>query len=429
MNTPKDKHPSKSQSYDASNNQEGAEKSTNGSGSAPIQNAVLKLQRNDNKAICSQLHQHKQRSPSEESSTSTQLLGGKYSLKQRIDVKRCDLKWAQQLVTEHHYLHRPIHPLSIPFAYSISLDDVVVGTIIMAIPHFTKKKGLFGYEDLPTKWQVLQIARLWIDPKYQIKQSNGHASNIASCAIAKVLKRVNHDWLEHHPPKYLDQPYKIKLIISYADTSVGHQGTIYRAANFQKWGETTNNRPRHGNFKGSKEPKILYIYRLNRKSKPLTSTPKVLLGGEDNSPLSTIAHTRFASEAVGLPKAIDSSSVNKEISIPCLVKQPKQTEVKGVIKEDKGDRFVVDVDGERISVSKLFVYPDFSKTVGQIEKNPRKSTTPSKENPRKSRRKKDRETERYIIALLLRKVRSTRRLTITTQRTVRSELNTFLKSL
>ena len=78
----------------------------------------------------------------------------------------------------------------------------------------------------------------------------------------------------------------------------------------------------------------------------------------------------------------------QELSIPCIVKQPKQLEVKGVIKKDEGDRFLVEVDGKEISVSKLFVYPDFSKTVGQIENNPRKSTTPSKENPRKTRRKK-----------------------------------------
>ncbi|AFZ38286.1 hypothetical protein Sta7437_4854 (plasmid) [Stanieria cyanosphaera PCC 7437] len=304
--------------------------------------------------------------------TCPQLLGGKSSLKQRISVERCGLKWAQQLVTKHHYLHRPIHPRSLPFAYSISLDDEIVGTIIMATPHFTKKKGLFGYDGLPTKWQVLQIARLWIDPKYQHPQSNGHASNIASCAIAKVLKRVNDDWLEHHPPKYLDQPFNIELVISYADTSVGHQGTIYRAANFQRWGETTNNRPRHGLSKGSKEPKILYIYRFKQKSKSSIKNSKVLLGGDKNSPIQ---------EDKKRP------SPSQEISIPCLIKQPKQPELKGVIKQDLGDRFVVYIpsDDSTVTVSKLLVYPDFpeSKSSGQIEKNPSQKLHPSKNNPRK----------------------------------------------
>ena len=82
------------------------------------------------------------------------------------------------------------------------------------------------------------------------------------------------------------------------------------------------------------------------------SGSEVLLGGEDNSPLSTES----------------GSSVGKGIFIPCLVKQPKQPEVKGLIKKDKGDRFLVEVDGEEIFISKLFVYPDFSKTVGQIKK-------------------------------------------------------------
>jgi hypothetical protein len=72
--------------------------------------------------------------------------------------------------------------------------------------------------------------------------------------------------------------------------------------------------------------------------------------------------------------------VESSICIPCLVKQPGQPEVKGVIKQDLGDRFSVDVDGEEISISKLFVYPDFSKTVGQIP--------PSKNSPSKTRRKK-----------------------------------------
>ena len=65
-----------------------------------------------------------------------------------------------------------------------------------------------------------------------------------------------------------------------------------------------------------------------------------------------------------------SLSVESCISIPCLVKQPKQPEVKGVIKKDLGDRFIVYIpdSDSTITVSKLFVYPDFSKSVGQINK-------------------------------------------------------------
>jgi len=90
------------------------------------------------------------------------------------------------------------------------------------------------------------------------------------------------------------------------------------------------------------------------------------------------------------PKDDDGETEKKStLSIPCFIKQPKHPEVKGVIQEDLGDRFLVEVSDELISVSKLFVYPDFSKTVGQLEKNPRKNLTPSKENPRKNRRRKN----------------------------------------
>ena len=77
----------------------------------------------------------------------------------------------------------------------------------------------------------------------------------------------------------------------------------------------------------------------------------------------------------------ERSSLSRELSIPCLVKQPKQAEVKGVIRKDEGDRFLVEVDGEEISVSKLFVYPDFSKSVGQINKcSSKKCKTTAEQN-------------------------------------------------
>ena len=105
-----------------------------------------------------------------------------------------------------------------------------------------------------------------------------------------------------------------------------------------------------------------------------SSISTVLLGGDEK----LLEH-----------KGGERSSLNQKISIPCLVKQPKQPEVEGVIKEDLGDceasrrhRFLVDISDETISISKLFVYPDFSKIVGQIP--PTKQVAP----PSKTRRKK-----------------------------------------
>ena len=99
-----------------------------------------------------------------------------------------------------------------------------------------------------------------------------------------------------------------------------------------------------------------------------------LLGGDENSPLQ---------------KDKKRLSPNRDISIPCLVRQPKQPELRGVIQKDLGDRayvYIPDSDST-ITVSKLFVYPDFSNSVGQIPPT-KKVTPPSKVTPSKSRRKK-----------------------------------------
>ncbi len=92
------------------------------------------------------------------------------------------------------------------------------------------------------------------------------------------------------------------------------------------------------------------------------SNEKVLLGGDRKSPRKS----------------------DRQLSIPCLIKQPKQPELKGIIQKVWGDRFTVYIpsNGDTVTVSKLLVYPDFSKSVGQIP--PTKQVTP----PSKTRRKK-----------------------------------------
>jgi hypothetical protein len=140
----------------------------------------------------------------------------------------------------------------------------------MAIPHWNRQKDLFttqekwmnGDRNQLTSWQVLLISRLWLEPDVQQPQSNGHASCIASCAIAKMLKQVQRDWIEHHPPvKCPLLPYHIQLIISHADTGAGHSGTIYKAAGFEQWGVTQNQRSRHGKIEKS-GTKLIFIKRL-----------------------------------------------------------------------------------------------------------------------------------------------------------------------
>jgi len=57
--------------------------------------------------------------------------------------------------------------------------------------------------------KVRELSRLCIHPSY-------HRKNFASWLISRAIKSIDAD-----------------LIIAYADTTVGHSGTVYKAANFK----------------------------------------------------------------------------------------------------------------------------------------------------------------------------------------------------
>jgi hypothetical protein len=203
-----------------------------------------------------------------------------------VRIERCDLRWAQQIAVNLHYLHRQVHDLAHTFAYAI-LDNATrqaVGMLMLATPHFTKCREMFGYSGLPTKWQVL-LSRVWVEPNWQTEVSRAedgslqlsgpvvvdskgkrHSLCIASCAIAQMLRQVNRDWLEHHPPRYPDQPYNLERILSYCDPAQGHTGVLYKAANFTEFHRQTHGKQpihRHSTQRdrGSSR-KYVYFYNI-----------------------------------------------------------------------------------------------------------------------------------------------------------------------
>jgi len=170
------------------------------------------------------------------------------SLRQRIEIEPAKRDWLNAQATTHHYMHRPIHQRSCPFGWAVRFDNELYqpdskpsGFIVFASIHYTRLRGQFGYPGLPTKWQVLLLARLWLHDDLP--------RNSETVVIAKALKQVQRRWLEVHPPVDLSQPYQIRKIISYSDTRY-HAGTIYRAANFREIGRTVS-RKRHNNTRGA----------------------------------------------------------------------------------------------------------------------------------------------------------------------------------
>jgi hypothetical protein len=186
------------------------------------------------------------------------------SLKTRISLIKKPSEWLNEMTTKYHYMHRPIHQKSCPFGWAISFDGQLYqpdgkpsGFIIFASIHFTRLGDEFGYPGLPTKWQVLSLSRLWLHDDLP--------RNSETRVISMALKQVQRRWLEVHPPKFLDEPYHVRKIISYADTRY-HEGTIYRAANFRESGRTISKK-RHKNSRGpgmGEAELIRFIYDLKK---------------------------------------------------------------------------------------------------------------------------------------------------------------------
>ena len=148
------------------------------------------------------------------------------------------LRWAQQQVTLHHYLHHPVDVRCRPLAYLVQWHDQPLGCLIFGRPEATRVTGWYGsVEDVVarrcplTRWQVLNLARVWLHPDLQAG-GRSHMPNAASWAIGQALRRVGYEFLVHRPPCFLDEPYDIRECLSYCNTHL-HCGTLYRASNFR----------------------------------------------------------------------------------------------------------------------------------------------------------------------------------------------------
>lgn len=170
-----------------------------------------------------------------------------------ISVVRCSSKVVRPTIEMFHYLHKWPHPKSLPFAMCLNIDGETLapdgrpfGILVWKKLQHHRQKGLFGYEDQPTSWQVLDLGRVWVHPdlqglSWEGKNRRGEVVIHRPCYFSKMvalgIRRIQTDWLEHHPPRFPELPYHIELIVSYCDRA-HHQGIGYRAAGFEHFGET-----------------------------------------------------------------------------------------------------------------------------------------------------------------------------------------------
>lgn len=168
-----------------------------------------------------------------------------------LDVQGVD--GAQRLVALHHYLRKRIDPRCSVEGYRVKLDQVSVGVLLLGRAQATRCYPWYGsVEDVATgrasctRWQVLNLARVYFEPAVQ-PGGELHAaglvpgfrdrcgvirSTLGSVAIAALADRVVLDYLVARPPCFLDEPYELRWLLSYCDTRL-HRGALYRAAGFE----------------------------------------------------------------------------------------------------------------------------------------------------------------------------------------------------
>ena len=128
----------------------------------------------------------------------------KMSLKETYAIKPISYKEAMDIVVEKHYLHRKC-PVSYAYGLVDTTTNEVMGVVTYGVsPSSTLLKGICGPEEARN---VYELNRLWVDDMV--------AKNGESYLVANSMKLLDRE-----------------IIVSFADTSQGHVGYIYQAANF-----------------------------------------------------------------------------------------------------------------------------------------------------------------------------------------------------
>ena len=214
-----------------------------------------------------------------------------------MEIRKIDRNQFNQWQSERHYLKRRIIQSKL-LAHGVFVGGELVGGLLWASPHFTRKRGLFGYFGLLDKWEVLMLGRFWLADDSGLIASEVMAESIGrggrgNRGSKRRGWRIQQDWVTEHPPKYPDKPFVPRMLISFSDTQWGHKGTIYAASGWEQW-DTTNsggqhtgrshwidtqvyNRPQGDDFKqgndGQKTTWVLYLDR-NPKAEKLGIRPR-----------------------------------------------------------------------------------------------------------------------------------------------------------
>ncbi len=142
----------------------------------------------------------------------------------QIFLKSINKNVAKTLIEKNHYTHKwtlctiaygVYVKQHIESSFFGGYDGKLIGVLVYG--NAVGRNASNSISPLLINDNVLELTRLWIE--------DGHGKNIESFCIAESFRLLNYD---------LPQ---IKCILSYADSEVGHCGTIYQATGFLYQGD------------------------------------------------------------------------------------------------------------------------------------------------------------------------------------------------
>ncbi|MEW5927811.1 MAG: hypothetical protein AB1941_10015 [Gemmatimonadota bacterium] len=164
---------------------------------------------------------------------------------------------AQTVVGAFHYLQKPVDPRAMPEAWGIYLSSTVpgelAGYLVVGRPEATRCYPWYGSIDdvgsgraSCTRWQVLNLARVYIFPRFQqggvyhwpellpgfTDRRGRWRSALGSAALRALTAVVGAQYLLRRPPCFLEEPYEVRWLLSYCDTRI-HRGALYAGAGWE----------------------------------------------------------------------------------------------------------------------------------------------------------------------------------------------------
>jgi GNAT superfamily N-acetyltransferase len=144
---------------------------------------------------------------------------------------------------QHHYIG---FGRSSVISYAITLGQKLVAAVKFSTPVRVSVATKMGYEFK----EVIELDRLCIHPDF-------HRKNFASWLLARIIKRIKEDLPA------------IRCIVSFADPSAGHIGTVYKAANWKELGKTARSY-----FYINQDNEILHKKTLYNRARSLSQTER-----------------------------------------------------------------------------------------------------------------------------------------------------------